>query len=77
MLWHIRFLFRFVKKVITGIPVTWEISGWSRYSKGHLRDQIEAVYMLWQDFLTARSFHQRVVKSQKKKHQPMFPRGGK
>lgn len=66
MIWHLRFLFRFLRAVATGIPGTWELHTWSRYSKGYVRDQLQDISWLWQDFLTARSLHKRTKSQQEK-----------
>lgn len=64
-MYTIRLFFHFVKAVITGIPDTWKYHTWSKYSKGYVRDQINDIYWLWQDLITARSLHRRTTLSRK------------
>lgn len=67
MYWCIKCFWRFVSHIPSCARDTWEVSGWSSYSRGRFLDQIEALVMQWNDLITACSLHRRARRYEKRK----------
>lgn len=51
--WYLKFFWRFVVGIPAAAKEAWEVSDWSRYSRGRFLDQGDTLVMRWNDLLTA------------------------
>ena len=59
MFWYLKRLWRFVYNIVPTLRFSFWYAGWSRYSRGLLRDIVDHQYCNWLDLHTAWSLHRR------------------
>jgi len=64
--WYLKRFWRFVSGIPACARDTWDVSGWSRLSRGRFLDQVEALVWQWKDLRTACSLYRRARRAEKR-----------